>query len=63
MKHGLGAYYYYDDYVFEGRWRFDRKVEGNVTYLNKRFKQVFFTQKDLEKKFIREEGDGNEHFR
>ena len=47
MKHGLGTYYYDSDYVFEGRWRHDRKLEGSVTYVNKRYKQVFFTQKDF----------------
>jgi hypothetical protein len=61
MKNGLGTYYYDDDYVFEGRWRHDKKLEGNVTYLNKRFKQVFFTQTDLEARA--DEDDGNDHYR
>lgn len=44
-KHGLGSYFYDDEFVFEGRWRNDRKVEGTVTYMNQRMRQVFFTQK------------------
>lgn len=57
MKHGLGTYRYDDDYTFEGRWRHDNKVEGTVTYLNKRFKQIFFTEKDFLKY------DGPDHFK
>lgn len=37
-KHGLGSYYYDDDYVFEGKWAADRKVEGTVTYCKERFR-------------------------
>jgi hypothetical protein len=36
LKHGLGTYYYDADYIFEGRWKHDRKVEGTLTYLNER---------------------------
>ncbi len=57
MKHGLGTYYYDTDYIFEGRWKNDIKVEGTVTYLNKRFKQIFFTQKDFK------DENGDAHFR
>ena len=49
MKHGLGAYYYDKDYIFEGRWHMDLKVEGTVTYLNCKLKQVFFTAEDFER--------------
>ena len=35
-KYGLGTYYYDDDYIFEGRWKDDMKIEGTVTYLNHR---------------------------
>ena len=38
LKHGLGAYHYDKDYIFEGRWHMDLKVEGIVTYLNCRLK-------------------------
>ncbi len=31
-KHGLGTYFYDEDFVFEGKWISDRKVEGTVTY-------------------------------
>ena len=34
LKHGLGTYHYDKDYIFEGRWHMDLKVEGIVTYLN-----------------------------
>lgn len=37
-KNGLGTYHYDEEYVFEGRWKNDRKVEGTVTYLNNRLK-------------------------
>ena len=37
-KHGLGTYYYDSEYVFEGRWKDDKKVEGTVTYVNQRFR-------------------------
>ncbi|TNV73134.1 hypothetical protein FGO68_gene10987 [Halteria grandinella] len=47
LKHGLGAYYYDAEYVFEGRWKRDMKVEGSVTYLNEWSRQVFFTNKEL----------------
>jgi hypothetical protein len=43
-KHGLGSYYYDDDYVFEGKWAADKKVEGTVTYCRERFRQVFFPE-------------------
>lgn len=47
LKHGLGTYYYDREYVFEGRWKDDMKVEGTVTYLNQQVKQVFFTERDI----------------
>ncbi len=49
LKHGIGAYHYDKDYIFEGRWHMDLKVEGIVTYLNCKLKQVFFTAEDFER--------------
>lgn len=43
-KHGLGTYIYDQDFIFEGRWHSDRKIEGTVTYCKQRFRQVFFTE-------------------
>jgi len=34
LKHGLGTYCYDEEYIFEGKWEKDRKVEGTVTYIN-----------------------------
>jgi hypothetical protein len=47
LKHGFGAFHYDSEYIFEGRWRRDRKVEGTVTYLNERSRQVFFPEREL----------------
>ena len=49
LKHGLGTYHYDKDYIFEGRWHMDLKVEGIVTYLNCRLQQTFFTFSDFDK--------------